>query len=209
MPKFHSWFFYLCALEGAAAIAALFLIPSEGGSVSLARLSLIGFIAALCTGWMYLGKTGGRQFHAYTRTSLIRFPVYVYTCVLASLILALLIFLLRYLSPENSLSTYQRLSPLLWYLLILSIQFSFFFLLFYKGFDPANLTSLQPVYRSALAAFCLLLLLLIFISLTRLGLTSDPAYWGEPGVPLLGWQFALALIGGGVVFAPFFYLDGI
>jgi hypothetical protein len=128
----------------------------------------------------------------------------VYTCVLASFVLALLLFLLRYLNPENSLSTYQRLSPLLWYLLILSIQFVFFFLVSYRGFHSNNLTSFQSIYRAALAAFCLLLLILIFISLTRLGLTPDPAYWGEPGVPLLGWQLALALLAGGVVFVLLF-----
>ncbi|HSJ86203.1 MAG TPA: glycosyltransferase family 39 protein, partial [Anaerolineales bacterium] len=39
----------------------------------------------------------------------------------------------------------------------------------------------------------------IFVAITRFGITFDPAYWGEPGVPLMGWQFALALIGGLVV----------
>lgn len=200
MPKLHSWFFYLCALEGAAAIAALFLIPSEGGRLSLARLVLIGFIAALCVAWIYLGKVGSKQVYRYTSEYAAHLPVYLFTCVLFSLLLGLSLFLLRYLNPEHSLSTYQRLSPLLWYLLTLSIQFSFYFLLSYRGFHSANLYSYKHVHITAFAAFCLLLLLLLFISLTRLGLTPDPAYWGEPGVPLLGWQFALALIGGVCVF---------
>jgi hypothetical protein len=106
---------------------------------------------------------------------------------------------LRYLNPENSLSTYQRLSPLLWYFLVLSIQFSFFFLLLYRGLHPANLSGVKPTYVTSLLALILLLLILIFISFTHLGLIPDPAYWGEPGVPILGWQFALALIGGGVI----------
>ena len=201
MPKSHSWFFYLCALEGAAAIAALFLIPSEGGSLSPARLALIGFIAVTCAGWVYFGWAGGRPVSNHISKYPIRLPVYLSTCVLVSLALALLLFLLRYLNPENSLSTYQRLSPLLWYLLVLSIQFSFYFLLSSRGVHLANLSVVKPVYRAGLFAFCLLLLILLFISLTRLGLTPDPAYWGEPGVPMLGWQFVLALIGGVLVLA--------
>ena len=196
MTKRHSWFFYLCALEGAAAIAALFLIPSEGGRLSLARLALIGFIAVLCVGWMYLGNVGGRQVYKYTSKYMTHLPVYLFTCVLSSIVIALLIFFLRYLNPESSLSTYQRLSPVLWYLLILSIQFSFYFLLYYRGFHPANISPSKPIFLTALTAFCLLLLILFFIYITRLGITPDPAYWGEPGVPMLGWQFGLALIGG-------------
>src|SRR5688572_9110836 len=201
MPKLHSWFFYLCALEGAAAMAALFLIPSEGGRLSLARLALISFIAVLCIGWIYLGKVGGRQVDKYISKYVTRLPMYLYTCVLVSLTLGLFLFLLRYLNPESSLSTYRRLSPVLWYLLLLSIQFSFFFLLSYRGVHPANLSSSKGIYLSALTAFCLLLLLLLSISLTHLGLTPDPAYWGEPGVPMFGWQFGLALVVGVCVLA--------
>lgn len=196
MTKSHSWFFYLCALEGAAAIAALFLIPSEGGRLSLARLALMSFIAVICIALVYLGTAGSKQVYKYTSEYAAHLPVFLVTCVLFSLILSLSLFLLRYLNPETSLSTYQRLSPLLWYLLILSIQFFFYVLLSSQGFHPANLSSYKPVYLTSFAVFCLLLLLLLFISLTRLGITPDPAYWGEPGVPLLGWQFALALMGG-------------
>ncbi len=103
---------------------------------------------------------------------------------------------MRYLNPESSLSAYERLSPLLWYLLILSIQSFFYLLVLQKGFHPETLSTNRLVSLSALTAFCLLFFLLLFISFTRLGLTPDPAYWGEPGVPILGWGFILALIGG-------------
>jgi 4-amino-4-deoxy-L-arabinose transferase-like glycosyltransferase len=208
MPKSHSWFFYLCAIEGAIAIAVLLSIPSEGGTLSAARLALIGFIAAICIGWIYLGKGGGKQVDKYTRRHMTRLPVYLYTCILVSLLLSLLLFLLRYLNPENLLSTYQRLSPLLWYLLVLSIQLFFYFLLLYKGFHPQTLSSNKSLYLAALTAFCLLLFAFIFISLTRLGLTPDPAYWSEPGVPILGWQFGLAIIGGLFVLGLTFFARG-
>jgi hypothetical protein len=209
MQKSHSWFFYLCAIEGAVAIAALISIPSEGGSLSPARLALVGFIALIAIGCLYLGLRppsiiNSKQVDKYTGTQTTHLRVYLFTCVLASLSLGLLIFLLRYFNPESFLSTYQRLSPGLWYLLVLSIQFSIFFLFTYLGFHPENLVSHQPIYLAALTAFSLLLLLFLFISNTRLGLTPDPAYWSEPGAPILGWEFALALLGGlGVLLLTF------
>jgi hypothetical protein len=48
----------------------------------------------------------------------------------------------------------------------------------------------------ALVAIAILLSVLILTSITRLGITPDPAYWGEPGVPILGWQLALAICAG-------------
>ena len=189
MPKSHSWFFYLGALEGAAAIAALFLIPSEGGRLSLARLSLIGILLVMNIAWILLGSRRPQGLSNFAR------PAFILLSALFSLGFASLLFLLRYLDPETSLSTYQRLSPLLWYLFALSAQCFFYLLYLYKGLHPANLSLHKPIYLSSLTAFCVLALLLLFIALTRLGITPDPAYWGEPGVPLLGWQFALALIG--------------
>jgi 4-amino-4-deoxy-L-arabinose transferase-like glycosyltransferase len=190
MQKSHSWFFYLCALEGAAAIAALFLIPSEGDRLSLARLTLISFLAVICVAWMYLGLHSPRGFDPFAR------PIFIAISAILALAFSLFLFLLRYFNPAGLFSTYQRLSPLLWYFLILSIQFSLFLLFSYRGFHPAALSSRKPIYLSALSAFCSLLLIFLFISVTRLGLTPDPAYWSEPGVPLLGWQFALSLVSG-------------
>ena len=110
-------------MEGAAAIAALFLIPSEGARLSFARLALIGFIFLTCIIWIYAGL---RLPHVPDNAPS---PVYFYTCVLLTVTFGLSLFLLRYLNPERSLSAYARLSPLLWYLLILSIQFFFYILL--------------------------------------------------------------------------------
>jgi 4-amino-4-deoxy-L-arabinose transferase-like glycosyltransferase len=191
MQRSHSWFYYLCAIEGATAIARLLSISSEGGRLSLARLSLIDLILFICIIWIALGFRGlhGLEFR-FAR------PSFIFASALLSLTFGVLLFLLRYLNPQTFLSTYERLGPLLWYLLILSIQVLFFLLYLYKGFHPESLSSAKPVYPVALVAFSLLLSIFILISITRLGLTPDPAYWSEPGVPILGWQFGLALIGG-------------
>ncbi|HJR81401.1 MAG TPA: glycosyltransferase family 39 protein [Anaerolineales bacterium] len=200
MQKNLSWFFYLCAIEGAVAMAALLLIPSEGGNLSPTRLALIGILLASCIVWAYFGIRSPGEVQRLAR------PGFILLAALLSLTFGLLLFLLRYLDPERFVSVYERLSPLLWYFLILSVQAAFLLLYLYKGFHPRNLSAKKPIYLSALAAFCFLLFIFIFISLTRLGLTPDPAYWGEPGVPILGWGFALALIGCAGIFCISFFL---
>jgi len=196
-----SWFFYLCAIEGAVALTALLLIPSEGGNLSLARLILISILLAFCILWMYLGFRPPHGINKLAR------PAFIVTSALLSIVLGLLLFLLRYLDPDRFLSAYERLSPLLWYFLILLIQGSFLLLSLRRGFHPENLSSHKPVYLSGLSAFCLLFFVFLFVSLTRLGITPDPAYWGEPGVAILGWQFAVALILGLAVFCVALYVS--
>src|SRR5688572_11883129 len=196
-----SWFFYLCAIEGAVALTALLLIPSEGGNLSLARLSLISILVVFCSLWMYLGF---RQPHGIDKLAR---PPFIVTSALLSVGLGLFLFLLRYLDPDRFLSAYERLSPLLWYFFILLIQASFLLLYLRRGFYPENLSLRKPVYLSSLTAFCVLLFVILIISLTHLGITPDPAYWGEPGVAILGWQFAVALILGFAVFCGAFYVS--
>ncbi|MCJ7434785.1 MAG: glycosyltransferase family 39 protein, partial [Anaerolineales bacterium] len=61
-------------------------------------------------------------------------------------------------------------------------------------------TQYKHLFAPFISSFILLLSSFVFISLTRIGLTPDPAYWGEPGVPIMGWQLMLALILGIVTF---------
>jgi hypothetical protein len=200
MHKSHSWLFFFCAIEGAVALTALLLIPSEGGIFSPARLALLTILLALIAFWTYLGIRPPHSLDKLAR------PAFIVISVLPALTFSLLLFLLRYLDPERLLPAYERLSPLLWYLFVLSVQAAFFLLVLYKGFHPANLSSRRPLYISALIAFAILISVLILISVTRLGIKPDSAYWAEPGTPMLGWQFALALIVGVSVFCISFYV---
>jgi len=190
MQKFPAWSFYLCAFEGVFALIALLSIPSERGNISPARLALLASILILIGLWIYLGLHHRRIIDELVA------PISIFISALLALTFSLFLFFLRYLNLETLLPVYTRLSPLLWYLLVLSAQVAVFFLLAYKGIHPANLSIRKPVYFSALVTGCILFSVFVFISLTRLGLTPDPAYWGEPGVPMLGWQFGLALVGG-------------
>ncbi|MCC6298893.1 MAG: hypothetical protein IT314_06320 [Anaerolineales bacterium] len=181
------WFYFVCSIEGAVAMVALLLIPSEGGSLSPARLALLAIVFSfiLIFAWT-----------AYRPLKLDRLaqPIPILGASLLALTFSLLLFLLRYLNPEQLLPLYQRLSPLLWYLLALSIQFAFYLLYLKNGIHFDSLKQNKSIFTASLAIFALFALLLLFISLTKLGITKDDAYWGEPGVAILGWQLALAIL---------------
>ena len=200
MQRSHSLFFYICGAEGVLALSALLLIPSEGGNISLARLALIGILLLFSGLGMYLGLRPPRGLDALAR------PGIIIAFAFLSLTFSLLLFFLRYLDPERLLPIYERLSPLLLYLLVISVQTIFFLLYIRNGFHADGFKQRYPVYLVSLAAFGILFFFFLFVVITRLGVTPDKAYWGEPGVAILGWQFVLALLGGIVVFIISYYL---
>lgn len=184
------WFFFAAAFESLLSVIALLLIPSEGG-ISLPRLAVLGilsaiFIAAVLLGYLVLKKQSlfslEGSFAAIQRGSVILF--------LAAL---LSLFLLRYWDPQTLLTYYERLSPLLLLLAILGAQTFFFLLWQQNGLVVQRADSRAPVYRFALAVYVILIGILLFVVFTRLGITPDTGYWGEPGVAIQGWQFALAI----------------
>jgi len=186
------WFYFFCSIEGAVALVALLLIPSESATLSPARLALTAIIFSLMlmSAWFAFRPP---QLDRLAQTSLILL------ITLLSLTFSLTLFLLRYLNPESFLPLYTRLSPLLWYLLALSIQFALYLLHLQNGFHLAALKQNKSIFLASLAVFALFALLLIFVSLAKLGITKDTAYWGEPGVPILGWQFLLSILLGATI----------
>ncbi len=187
------WFFSLAALEAGAALLLLFLVPHEGSSFSLIRLAMFGVLIAFCVLWIYF------YVHPPHRLDFLVQPSFAFVLAILAVTLGWSLFFLRYLDPERLLPYYQRLSPILFYLLVLALQFSVFVLIVRYGFHRENLLEIKPVYRFTLIAFGALLCVLCFIAITHLGFTKDPAYWGEPGVPLLGWQMVAAILTGGAV----------
>ena len=187
------WFFSLAALEAGAALLLLFFVPHEGSSFSLTRLAMFSILIAFFVLWIYFFVRPPKRLDFLIR------PSFAFVSALLAVTLGWLLFFLRYLDPERLLPYYQRLSPILFYLLILTFQLSIFVLIVRYGFHRENLLQVKPVYKSSLIAFCVLLFTLCFIAITRLGFTKDPAYWGEPGVPFLGWQAVVAILIGGAI----------
>lgn len=186
---FWPWFFFAAAFQSLLAVGALLAVPSEG--ISLARLALLGILFLIFLCGMILGFIVRRNPARFDRFAAA--PAIAISALL-SLTFSLLLFLLRYLSPERMLPYYERLSPLLWLLFILSTELAIFLLLLKNGFHLSNLSSRKPIYLSALIIFCLLFSVFLFVSITKIGITPDTAYWGEPGVAIMGWQFILSIL---------------
>lgn len=190
--RFLPWLFFATAFESLLAALSLLLVPSESG-FSLARLALLGIPVLYFFGGIYLGFTTRR---GLTHLDWALSTPFIFSCSLTALISSLLLFLLRYLNPERLLPYYQRLSPLLWLLIVIAIQTVIFLLVSKNGFHLRELAKRKPIYLSALIAFGVLLSVFLFVVITKLGLTKDTAYWGEPGVAIPGWQFVLCLLTG-------------
>jgi Dolichyl-phosphate-mannose-protein mannosyltransferase len=184
------WFFMLAALEAGAAFFALAWVPRTGSGFSVLRITLLASLFVFFIGGIYFTV---RLPHRLVKPLQ---PGYALVSALFSLTLAIVLFLLRYFDPGRFLIYYQRISPLLFYLFILTAQFSLFVLAFHYGIHFDNNSLRRKIYLPTLVAFVLLILVFLFIALTRIGLIPDNAYWGEPGIPLMGWQFGLAILGG-------------
>ena len=190
-------FFLLSFLEAAVAFIALLRIPSEGAGVSLARLALlfpllivmiIGLVMAYRS-WRYQGFRE-KWLAVNTHPGLYRFlsialPIFAVIGTIFS-------FLFRWWEPDQLLPFFERIWPLLAFTIIFCIQSTIWILVLRFGIHKANFLALKP----AILSFVLLLIIFFFISLTKLGVKPDPAYWGEPGVALQGWQLGFALIAG-------------
>ena len=108
---------------------------------------------------------------------------------LTALALAAALFLLRYLDPRGCCRSMNVSVPCCSSCWRSQPRPAFLALALRHGFRPAGLGPLRRpwwVFAGLLGA------ILLLVAVTRLGLTPDPAYWGETGVPLQGWQFASA-----------------
>jgi len=192
---FWPLFFLLVSLEAAVALLILLRIPSEGGGLSLTRWIMIFPLFAIVVASAIVSYFAWRDMIFRTRWLDIdsRPNLYGFLTVASPLVAigtAIGTFLLRWWDPERLLPFFERAWPLLAFIIIFSIQSTFWLFILRYGIHQADFQARKP----ALIAFIILLFVFGFISLTRLGLTPDPAYWGEPGVPLQGWQLGLALI---------------
>ncbi|WKZ49741.1 MAG: hypothetical protein QY329_09785 [Anaerolineales bacterium] len=196
MSRFWPHFFLLAFIEGLAALAALFLIPAE--SLSLARLALVGAILfpLAASGWMFVRSLDGdwrvRRLDPTARPNLFR--ALAFSSPLLFLTFGLILFLLRYLDPAATASYYERARPPLTYLILLAAQTRLWLAALRNGIHLKSMWTRRALLVGAGFVLVLFIILWLFIAWTGLGVTQDPSYWGEPGVPILGWQLLLALL---------------
>jgi len=198
--RFLPWLFFATAFESFISVLLLLLVPSESG-LSPARLALLGIPTLLFLGGFFLGFAARRSLTLFDWAFSTPF---ILLCSFVTITTGLFLFLLRYLDPEQLLPYYERLSPLLWLLLIVGFQAVIFLLLAKNGFHLQEFANLKPTYVSAWPVFGFLFSIFLFVAITKLGITPDTAYWGEPGVAILGWQFVLSILIG--FFALLFFL---
>lgn len=203
LPDFWPLFFLLTFLEAAVALLALLRIPSESAGFSVTRwaliLPLLGVLAGCALAAYHAWHNSDfrtRWLDSNTRPKLYEFLSLAFPLLAAAAGTGA--FLLRWWHPDRLLPFFERAWPLLAFVIVFSIQSTFWLLTMRFGIHKADFTTRKP----ALIAFATLLFVFGFIGLTKLGLTPDPAYWGEPGVPIQGWQLGLALILG-ASFLPF------
>ncbi len=198
MSRFWPHFFLLSILEGLAALAALFVIPSE--KLSLARLALMAVILLplAAAGWLFLRSLDAdwRARHLDPTARPGFFRALAFFCSLLFLTSGLLLFLLRYLNPEATASYFVRARPALTYLLLLAAQTALWLTALRNGIHLQILQTRRAVFVSAGIVFAVFVILWLIVIFTGLGITKDTSYWGEPGVPILGWQLLLALLVG-------------
>jgi 4-amino-4-deoxy-L-arabinose transferase-like glycosyltransferase len=115
---------------------------------------------------------------------------------LLALVSALALFWLRYADPERWLPFLERVQPLLVYLLLAGAVSALWLLFLRQGLSWQAFWKRKPVYVSAALIWAILLVVMLFVKLTGLGVTLDPAYWGEPGVAIQAWMLGLVLLGG-------------
>lgn len=196
-------FFLLAILEAAVALFALLRIPSEGAGISTTRwvliAPLIGALIASTLGAYNSWRDPNfrdRWLDVNDRPRLYG----ILSRVFPSLVVAAGIgaFVLRWWNPGRLLPFFERAWPLLAFIIIFSIQSTLWLLILRFGIHKVEFAAHKPT----LISLTILLIIFGFVSLTKLGVTPDPAYWGEPGVPIQGWQLGLALILG-ASFLPF------
>ena len=194
---FWPLFFLLASLEAAVALLVLLRIPSEGGGLSLARLSLafpllLIFAGAAIAAYFSWRDTKFRTQWLEPDTRPKLYSLLMVAFELLAMGTGIGAFLLRWWDPERWLSVFERAWPLLAFIIVFSIQGTLWTFALRFGIHKVNFEARKPAFIS----FLILLFSFGFVGLTKLGVTPDPAYWGEPGVPLQGWQLGLALIVG-------------
>ncbi len=183
-------FYILAAAEAVIAFLALAVVPREAHGFSPARLGLLALLGALGAFWLLCALRPPRPAPFFST------PLAMHLFGSLAVLAGASLFVLRYLNPPLLQPYFVRLGLLLWYFVFLGIQVIVLVLWNQYGIDLEAAAKAKSLLRPTALALGALLVALVFVAVTRLGLMPDPAYWGEPGVPVMGWQLVVAILAG-------------
>ena len=214
--KYWQYIFSIASLQGGYALFKLISIPTDSTNalflgLSASRLLMaiallfaiflfawLGFLSWRKPAWAEKYLKPENYPKAYSALNWLSFFIALFSSIAT--------FLLRYYDPLKYLPLYQRAAPLAFYIIILGYELSLWLLYLQAHAEPRSREEKKKSFASlrlcvsriaknpTFIIFAILLILLIFVSITRIGLTPDTAYWSEPGIAIQSWQFALALI---------------
>src|SRR5512133_2016723 len=202
-------FMSLAFLEGLASIYAILSIPGDPKNAfllgfSLSRLAIL-FVLLVTLGilaFLFFRRTKVNS----TLTNLLKSDVFLSIVTAIGLIAAILLWITIWLPSKHfgdNEDVFLRLKPLLIYLELVGVQFFILIKIITNSFSTVN-NHFRSVFK-ALVISCLVLLgTWVLISISRVGLVLDTAYWNVPGIPLATFQiFAVSLAI--IVIMLFFY----
>jgi hypothetical protein len=198
--RFLGLYLGLAGLEGILAMIWLLTLP--GSWLSLSRLALVvpGLLLSLALGGAALSswrRPGwGQRWVTRLGEQARRDGIYGMALGLCALIfvICLNLLLVHWMNTDQYVQAYlARLAPYALWALLVSLQTAIAVGGLRSGTQPIALGGQRKTIAASMIALALLLILGAFIAVTRLGLAPDQVAWGDPGVPLFGWQIVLAL----------------
>jgi len=198
--KHSSKLFILWILQALAALLWLANLPTntERGIVlgfSASRLALMGVMLAL--GSLSAGLYWYQRRSNFVLPARVHKPLYI-LAVIASVSAPAALLVLRALGNTSAYlyTAYAgRLAPLAAWLTSSAFELAIILTVGDDHAFKANWPETKLFFRNMLFALIGLALVVIFIVISRLGITPyNDGSWGEPTTPLLEWQIILALL---------------
>jgi hypothetical protein len=207
--------FILSALEGLIALVSVANQPSELENrvflgLSSNRLILLALIVALTMLFFGLVLLSLRpvwrlkveqRMNVDSRLGKLLFLLLPIFALISLLLPVIFIGLFRGRGEYRYFAYYQGMLPLFLWGFLVSLQ-AWAVLIWIGGYHWSALSEQCPILRASLSISIFASLMVIFVVVTRIGITPDKIGWGGPAAPLLEWEVCLAWISG-IVFLYF------
>ena len=189
----------LSLVEGIAAFLWLMSMPTNRQIYSVSRLAaLFGIFIVICVSAVvlyYVRTQSNTSLWLVERITNFKYrSLLSFFLIAASLTIWVAVLYKSQLLSFINESTYQRLLPILLYIVLLLLQTGIFLLTLDQE-ENRDAGRFQTVWKTSLILWAIFLAIWLFISTTRLGFIHDEVglSWGPPGTPVTFAQVNLVL----------------